>query len=85
LTQRYEYLDATTDDALLDSVDPSPVHLGSQLQRQYRMSQVETVYEQEDIPARRTFVSSERHVKILVGLLAGRFGIGPKCGAQRTL
>lgn len=39
---------------------------------------------QADIPSRRTFVSSERHVKVSAELLADRFGIGPK-RAQRTI
>ena len=78
---------ATSDETLLDSVDPSLVHLGNQLQQRLCMSQVntvDTVYEQEDVPVRRTFVSSERHEKISADLIADRFGIGPK-RAQRTL
>jgi hypothetical protein len=39
---------------------------------------------QQDIPSRRTFVSTERHAKVSAELLADRFGIGPK-RAQRTL
>ena len=36
------------------------------------------------MPARRTFVSDERHVKVSAELIAERFGIGP-ARAQRTL
>ncbi|KAI2513325.1 Reverse transcriptase (RNA-dependent DNA polymerase) [Fragilaria crotonensis] len=43
-----------------------------------------TAHEHQDIPSRRTFVSTERHVKVSAELLADRFGIGPK-RAQRTL
>jgi hypothetical protein len=88
-SQRYEYVDAESDDALLDSIDPSLAHLGQRLSERYRcrverVSEVDTVYEQQDVPSRRTFVSTERHVKVSAELLADRFGIGPK-RAQRTL
>ena len=80
-----EYLDATSDDALLHSIDPSLAHFGQLSSTRLRqLSEVDTVYEQEDIPSRRTFVSTERHVKVSAELLADRFGIGPK-RAQRTL
>ncbi|KAI2500086.1 Reverse transcriptase (RNA-dependent DNA polymerase) [Fragilaria crotonensis] len=83
-TQRYEYVDADCDDALLDSVEPSLVHLGKLL-TQYHLSQLDTtVLEQLDVPSRRTFVSTERHEKVSAELLADRFGIGPK-RAQRTM
>ena len=74
----YEYLDAESDEALLDSIDPSLVHVSQ------RIAEVDTVYEQQDLPSRRTFVSMERHAKVSAELLADRFGIGPK-RAQRTL
>ena len=48
------------------------------------MSQVETHYDQLDTPARRTFVSDERHVKVSAELIAERFGVGP-IRAQQTL
>jgi hypothetical protein len=83
-TQRHEYVDADCDDALLDSVEPSLVHLGKLL-TQYHLSQLDTtVLEQLDVPSRRTFVSTERHEKVSAELLADRFGIGPK-RAQRTM
>ena len=85
----YEYLDADSDEALLDTIDPSLVRVGEQisehcLYRSGQISEVDTVYEQQDTPSRRTFVSTERHVKVSAELLADRFGIGPK-RAQRTL
>ena len=84
-TRQCEYLDAASDDALLDSVDPSLVHVSKQLNLQKcRVSEVVTVYNQEEIPSRRTFVSAERHMKVSSELLADRFGIGP-ARAQRTL
>jgi hypothetical protein len=75
-----EYLDATSDEALLDSIDPpSLVQVGTLLGRHdcRRTSQVDTVYEQTDLPSRRTFVSSERHVKASAEVIAERLGIGP--------
>jgi hypothetical protein len=81
-----EYLEATSNDALLHSIDPSLVRVGELLSKRLRQaSEVDTtVYEHLDIPARRTFVSTERHAKVSAELLADRFGIGPK-RAQRTL
>jgi hypothetical protein len=83
---QYEYLDVDSDDPYLDSIDPSLVRLGNQLQqKQQRIaSQVETVYEQTDTPGRRTFVSNERHLKVTAEMIAEKFGISiPR--AQRTL
>lgn len=54
------------------------------LQIRYHMSQFDTVYDQLDTPARRTFVSDERHLKVSAELIAERFGIGP-IRAQKTL
>ena len=84
--ERYEYIDPDSDDAWMDSIDPSLVRLGERLNEVQRRScaQVETVYDHVDIPARRTFVSDERHVKVTAEMLADRFGISvPR--AQRTL
>ena len=84
--KRYEYLDADSDEALLDSIDPSLVRLGERLDAaQHRFNaQLDTVYDQTDAPARRTFVSDERHIKLTVEALAEKFGISiPR--AQRTL
>ena len=51
---RYEYLDPNSDEALLHEIDPSLVLMTERLTKQQRISQVETVYEQIDAPARRT-------------------------------
>jgi hypothetical protein len=84
LGEQSEYVDPTSDEALL-SVEPSLVLFGERLRKRYRMSQVQsTEYDQHDTPARRTFVSDERHVKVSAELMAERFGIGP-IRAQRTL
>ena len=76
---RYEYLDPSSDEALLHEINPSLVPV-----ERHQLSQIETVYEQTDVPARRTFVSNERHAKVSAELVAERFGIGP-LRAQRTL
>ena len=81
--QPFEYLEADSDDALLDSVDPSLARTAETLQ-QHRIAQTYTIYDQVDTPARRTFVSDDRHVKVSAELIAERFGIGPT-RAHRTL
>lgn len=86
---RFEYTDVEicSDDAYMDSIDPSLVRLGDQIlhEKHRRVSaQVETVYDQTDTPGRRTFVSDERHTKVTAGMIAEKFGISiPR--AQRTL
>ncbi|KAI2502013.1 Reverse transcriptase (RNA-dependent DNA polymerase) [Fragilaria crotonensis] len=83
---RYEYADANSDDAMLDSIDPSLVRLNERLNaKQQRVNaQVDTVFDHTDAPGRRTFVSEERHVKVTAHSLAEKFGISiPR--AQRTL
>jgi hypothetical protein len=85
---RYEYVETSSDDALIDSIDPSLVRLGDLLhtkrRQQQTMSQVDTVYDQTDVPSRRTFVSEERHAKVTAEAVAEKFGISiPR--AQRTL
>ena len=83
---KYEYVEANSDDALLHSVDPSLVQVGQLLSKRSRhLAEADAItYGHHDIPSRRTFVSTERHVKVSAELLADRFGIGPK-RAQRTL
>ncbi len=82
---QFEYLNAASEDAYMDSIDPSLVRLGERLhQKQSCISQVETVYNQMETPAHRTFVSDERHMKVTAELIAEKFGISiPR--AQRTL
>jgi hypothetical protein len=45
LSQHYKYLDAESDKAHLDSIDPSLVNVGQ------RISEVNTVYKQQDLPS----------------------------------
>ena len=83
---RYEYADTSSDDAFMDSINPSLVRLGERLHaKQQRFNaQVDSVYDHTDTPARRTFVSDERHAKVTAEALAEKFGISiPR--AQRTL
>jgi hypothetical protein len=85
---QYEYMDVEiiSDDAYMDSIDPSLVRLGERLQQKQRRitAQVETVYDQIDTPGRRTFVSDERHTKITAKMITEKFGISIQ-QAQRTL
>lgn len=82
-----EYLNLASDDAWLDSIDPSPVHLGvrlNEVRQRFFYAQVKTVYDHMEIPARRTFVSDKRHIKATAEALSDKFGISvPR--AQRTL
>ena len=83
---QFEYVDGTSDDAYLDSIDPSLVRLGERLRRKNDRvnAQVETTFDQTDTPGRRTFVSDERHAKVTAEMIAEKFGISiPR--AQRTL
>ena len=74
---RSAYLDVNTDDALLHSIDPSLAHRAERSHERYRMSHVETHYDQLDMPALWTFVSDEQHVEVWAELIAERFSIGP--------
>jgi hypothetical protein len=69
---RSEYLDVGTDEELLNSIDPSLAHIAEELQKRYRMLQIETHYDQLDAPACRTFVSDEQYVKVSAELIAER-------------
>ena len=80
---QFECLDASSDDALLVSMDPSLARTAESLQ-QRQFSKTETIYENDDAPTRRTFISDERHVKLSADLIAERFGITPT-RAQRTI
>jgi hypothetical protein len=82
---RSEYLDANSDKALLDSIDPSLAHFADHLKSSHcSLAQVKTVYDQLDTASRRTFVCDEHHTKVSADLIAERFGIGP-IRAQKTL
>ena len=81
---RSEYVDAESDEALLDSVDPSLAHMAERLKEARVIAQAKPIFDHLDTPSRRTFVSDARHVKVSADLIAERFGIGPTW-AQRTL
>jgi hypothetical protein len=80
-TSRFEYVDATCNEALLDSIDLTLAQdVNEQIRKRQRLSQIDT----NNSPARRTFVSDKRHSKLTAELLAERFGISPTW-AQLTL
>jgi hypothetical protein len=85
-TSIFEHIDPCADETLMDAIDPSLVNLGDRLATMQRrvMAQIGTIYDQTDVPGRRTFVINERHLKVTAQVLAERFGISiPQ--AQRTL
>jgi hypothetical protein len=51
-TKQHEYVDATCDDALLDSVDPSLVPVMTSLHKRRRIAQADAEYEPMDMPAK---------------------------------
>ena len=61
----------------MDEIDPSLVQVGERLHLKQRRvtAQVETTYYQTDTPARRTFVSDERHLKVTAEMIVEKFGI----------
>ena len=76
---RYEYLDPTSDDALLHSIAPSYGNLKEEmLERMPRSVAQVTQYDDslEDLPIRQTYSSRERHQFASAEVLADRFGIG---------
>jgi hypothetical protein len=81
---RYEYLDPKLDETLLHSICPSMVNLKELLSNRIISQTMTYDKDLEDVPARRTFVSHERHSKITADHLAERFGIGPE-RAKATL
>ena len=81
---RSDYLDANSDEALLDLIDPTRARFSEQLKHHLgNIAEVETVYDYLEKPACQTFVSDKRHEKVSDELIAERFGIGP-IGAQKT-
>ena len=81
-----EYNAPKPDDDLVYSVNPSLVHLGERLISQIRVSYRNYVIKSmgtqdgqvthENLPARRTFISQERHERATADTLAERFCIG---------
>jgi hypothetical protein len=80
----YEYLDSTSDEALLHSIHPVLANL-KELMTQRSIAKT-TTYDRdlEDTPSRRTFVSTNRHSNITADHVAERFGIGTE-RAKATL
>ena len=76
----FHYDDAVGDDYLLHSVNPSLVELRERLISQIDISPTRL----DDIPARRTFVSHDRHSKLSAENVSECWGIGIK-RAQQTL
>lgn len=68
------YVDPRSNEAELDNIDPLLVNLSGGRQ----VGSMDTRIDEDtiDLPARRTFVSTERHGKITAESLAERFGIG---------
>lgn len=72
MDQHWVYLDNTSDDALLNEIDPTLVQLRERIISTMRIDP-KTI----DVPARRTFVLTDRHSKVTVETLSERFLIGP--------
>ena len=72
----YGYIDPTSDDAILHSIEPSLIQL-----QERAISMVEK-HDHDDIPSQRSFTSKERHQKISSQRLAELWGIGPKRAAD---
>lgn len=70
---QYVYLDPTSDEAILDSIDP----VFTNLQLGMKIGEVATSdYSMTDRPVRKTFHSTERHSHATAEALSERFGIG---------
>ena len=73
----YAYHDPTSDEALLHSINPCLIEAKELMIKQVRFeSQLTAV--PDDVPARHTFISLERHNKISAESLAEMWGIGLK-------
>ena len=73
----YDYIDPTSDESLIHSSEPSYIDLKERLISKLKTSQVGQVqYNFEDIPEKRTFVSTERHMKLTAESISEKFGIG---------
>ena len=80
-TIQYEYSDVNNEHSLLHQIEPSLVCIGELISARQKE---ESSYTMADIPARRSFVSNERHKGITALDLAESWGIGPK-QAKATL
>jgi hypothetical protein len=82
----YEYTDPTSDESLLHAINPCLVNLRAHLlSRTIKQTTPKYDHDLEDVPARHTYVSTERHSKVTSDNLAERFVcIGPE-HAKATL
>ena len=89
-TTHHRYSEFETDDAMLHEIEPSLIHLKERLiskiqvrpQAKVTVSATETAT--DDVPLRRTFVSTERHQKLTADQLSETWCIGPR-RAKETL
>lgn len=77
--EKYAYFDPTSDEALLNDVNPCLVQAKELFVKEIRrQSQVSSSNIPDDVPARRSFISTERHNKVSAESLAEIWGIGIK-------
>jgi hypothetical protein len=83
-TTHYSYSDIENEDAMMHEIEPSLVHLKEriiskiQVKRQGEATISTTEITMHDAPARRTFVSTERHQKLTADQLSKTWCIGPR-------
>ena len=77
----YAYLDPTSDETLLHTIDPTLTNLKELMIQKVRVA---SIGDGSDVPSRRTFVSTDRHMKVTEDILCERFGISP-ARARATL
>ena len=84
----YEYSDPNSDEAMLHTISPAIVDLKERIIATIRttrnIAQTSTDTPDNDIPARRSFVSGDRHSKVTAKVFAERFCIGTEC-AKATM
>ena len=83
MTKYHEYINPTSDEALLHSIEPSMVKLGEMISAKHTEA-LKYRDKSMDIPARRSFVSTERHKTATAETLSENFMIGIK-RARATL
>ena len=74
------YMDPTSDEAILNNINPSLVQLKELMLSKINVQDSELT----DIPARRTFISNKRHLKLSAESISELWGIGIK-RAKATL
>mmetsp|Transcript_8019 Transcript_8019/g.11450 ORF Transcript_8019/g.11450 Transcript_8019/m.11450 type:complete len:131 (-) Transcript_8019:540-932(-) len=81
----HAYLDPSLDESILHSIHPSITHTRERVISKISIENLTPVEESGlDVPERRTFVSTNRHVILTSDLLADRFEISPGI-ARKTL